>query len=78
MPLACHQGTGVCTPGEPGFIVLDARLQALEAVLGGIIEECTGAASALSHAFIGKTMMTVQEVRTVKGSLGGMDFIDVP
>jgi hypothetical protein len=33
-----------------------------------------GDASALSHAFIGKTMMTVQEVRAVKGSLGGMDF----
>jgi hypothetical protein len=36
-----------------------------------------GDASAISHAFIGKTMLTVQQVRAVKGSLGGMDFIDI-
>ena len=41
LPLACNQDTGTCTPGEPGFIVLDARWQELEAVLAGIIEECT-------------------------------------
>lgn len=159
LPLACNQDTGACTVGAPGFIVLDARAQLLEAVLGGIIEECTvdvqvnpdtgtgsgtfdlddctvaqeeiglalatltashfnfvfpdldqgtysiiglfftaaaaaafagcpadspfcsegdGDATARSHAFIGKTMITVQEVRAVKGSLGGMDFIEVP
>jgi hypothetical protein len=33
-----------------------------------------GAASALSHAFIGKTMRTVEQVRAVKGSLGSMEF----
>lgn len=33
-----------------------------------------GDAAALSHAFIGKTMMTIQEVRAVKGSLGPQDF----
>lgn len=33
-----------------------------------------GDAAALSHAFIGKTMVTVEEVRAVKGSLGGTDF----
>jgi hypothetical protein len=157
LPLACNHATGDCVVGEPGFVVLDARAQALEATLAGIIEDCTvdvqvdpdtgtgsgtfdlddctvaqeeiglaiatlsanhfnfvfpdldqgnysvigmfftaaqaaawascpvtspycdegdGDASALSHAFIGKTMLTVQEVRAVKGSLGGMDFIE--
>lgn len=33
-----------------------------------------GDAAALSHAFIGKTMMTIQEVRAVKGSLGPQEF----
>lgn len=157
MPYACNYATGECTPGEPGFIVLDARIQELEAMLGGIIESCTvdvevntdtgvgsgtfdlsmcevaqeeislalhtlganhfnfvfpdldsgeyaiigmfytaaqavamascpdpeispycvegdGDASALSHAFIGKTMMTIQEVRAVKGSLSPQEF----
>jgi hypothetical protein len=36
-----------------------------------------GDASAVSHAIIGKTMMSVQEVRAVKGSLGSMEFIDI-
>lgn len=155
LPLACHQVTGDCTVGEPGFIVLDSRIQALEATLGGIIESCTfdideedittgsatwdlddctveqeqislalatlganhfnfvfpdlpqgnysivglfftaagavarelpcpassdfcapgdGDANALAFAFIGKTMMTVQQVRAVKGELGGETF----
>ena len=39
--------------------------------------ELDGDASAVSHAIIGKTMMTVQEVRAVKGSLGSMEFIDI-
>ena len=34
-------------------------------------------ATAVSHAIIGKTMMTIQEVRAVKGSLGSMEFMDV-
>ena len=151
-----------CVMGKPGPVILNARIQEMDAVLAGIIEECTfdvtldviedqatgdatfnlsdcvveqesialalatlsanhfnfvfpdlpqgdyavigvfataaaaaavenecppesdfcdpgdGDAAAISHAFIGKTMMTVQEVRAVKGSLGGMDFIDIP
>lgn len=39
--------------------------------------EVDGDASAVSHAIIGKTMLTIQEVRAVKGSLGSMEFIDV-
>ena len=39
--------------------------------------EVDGDASAVSHAVIGKTMMTIQEVRAVKGSLGSMDFMPV-
>lgn len=36
-----------------------------------------GDADALSHAFIGKTMLTVEQVRAVKGSLGSMDFAPI-
>lgn len=165
LPIACNYDTHICYEGKPGFVVLDARQQELEAVLGGVIEECTfdvelgidygeegpeddvatgsatwtlddcvvkqeeiglaittmsanhfnfvfpdlpqgdyavvgifmtdaqatamamcpddatycedgdGDASAVSHAVIGKTMLTVQQVRAVKGSLGGMDFL---
>ena len=159
--LACNYASGDCYAGAPGYITLSKRQQELEAVLGGIIEECTfdvtlavvdnvasgsatwtlddcvvlqeeislalttmaahhfnfvfpdlpqgdyaviatfktdataaaeascsadasycdaeedGDASAVSYAVIGKTMMTIQEVRAVKGSLGSMDFIDV-
>jgi hypothetical protein len=159
--LACNLASGDCFEGAPGYITLSKRQQELEAVLGGVIEECTfdvtldvvedvasgsatwtlddcvvlqeeislalttmaahhfnfvfpdlpqgdyavmatfktdataaaeascsadasycdaevdGDASAVSHAVIGKTMMTVQEVRAVKGSLGSMEFIDI-
>ncbi len=158
--LACNWGSGMCYEGAPGYITLSRRQQELEAVLGGVIEECTfevtlnvvedvasgsatwtlddcvvlqeeislalttmaahhfnfvfpdlpqgnysviatfrtdataaaeascsadasycdaeldGDASAVSYAVIGKTMMTIQEVRAVKGSLGSMEFID--
>lgn len=160
VPYACNIDTLVCTPGAPGTVVLDARIQELEAVLGGIIEECTfavslpvvndfatgtatfnlgdcevaqeeiglalstlsashfnfvfpdldqgdyaivayfvtaagaealancpaeseyclegdGAAYAISHAFIGKTMMTVQTVRAVKNELGAMEIVEL-
>lgn len=144
-----------CYPGMPGRIVLSSRTQELEAILAGIIEDCTvevqvdpdtgtgagtfdlgdctvademiglalstmaahhfnfvfpdlpqgdydiiarfstnalataeascpaespycedgdGNASASAYAIIGKTMMTIQEVRAVKGSLGSQDF----
>jgi hypothetical protein len=167
--MACNQASGTCYEAEPGYITLSSRQQELEAVLGGVIEECTfdvaldidygdegveddqatgsatwtlddcvvkqeeiglalttmaahhfnfvfpdlpqgdyaviatfdthadaaaeescadgmtycdsgdGDAMAISHAVIGKTMMTVQEVRAVKGSLGSMEFlIEVP
>ena len=36
--------------------------------------EGDGSATAISHAFIGKTMLTVQEVRAVKGSLTSMEI----
>lgn len=168
--LACNMASGDCFDAEPGYITLSMREQELEAVLGGVIEECTfdisvdvvqdpgtlvvedtatgsatwtlddcvvlqeeislalttmaahhfnfvfpdlpqgdyavmatfntdataaavascsadafycdaevdGDASAVSHAVIGKTMMTIQEVRAVKGSLDSTEFIDVP
>lgn len=159
--VACNWATEVCYDGAPGYITLSKRQQELEAVLGGVIEECTfdveldvvedtatgsatwtlddcvvlqeeiglalttmaahhfnfvfpdlpqgdysviatfktdataaaeascsadasycdstldGDASAISHAVIGKTMMTIQEVRAVKGSLGSMEFMAV-
>ena len=159
--LACNWASGTCYDGAPEYITLSKRQQELEAVLGGVIEECTfdvtldvvqdiptGAATwtledcivlqeeiglalttmaahhfnfvfpdlpqgdysviatfktdataateigcaeetqycdaeldadatAVSHAIIGKTMMTIQEVRAVKGSLGSMEFMDV-
>jgi hypothetical protein len=161
VPFACNVDTLECTPGAPGTVVLDARIQEMEAVLAGIIEECTfsvsldvagigtdqatgdatwnlgqcevaqeeislalstlrashfnfvfpdldqgdyaivayfvtaaaaaamancpaesaycaagdGDATAISHAFIGKTMMTVQEVRAVKNELDDMTIV---
>lgn len=36
-----------------------------------------GDASAISHAIIGKTMVTIQEVRAVNGSLDVVDFSDL-
>jgi len=160
--VACNWASQICYEGAPGYITLSKRQQELEAVLGGVIEECTfdvsldvvedkatgsatwtlddctvlqeeiglalttmaahhfnfvfpdlpqgdysviaafmtdataaaeascsadatycnaevdGDASAVSHAIIGKTMMTIQEVRAVKDSLGSMDFVEVP
>jgi len=159
--LACNWASGNCYEGAPGYITLSKRQQELEAVLGGVIEECTfdvtldvvedvatgsatwtlddcmvlqeeiglalttmaahhfnfvfpdlpqgdyaviatfktdataaaeatcsadasycdaavdGDASAVSHAVIGKTMLSIQEVRAVKGSLGSMEFIEI-
>ena len=165
--MACNWSSGTCYEGEPGYITLSSRKQELEAVLGGIIEECTfdvelaldygeegpeddvaagsatwtledctvkqeeiglalttmaahhfnfvfpdlpqgdysviatfntdadaaasascpaesiycedgdGDASAISHAVIGKTMMTIEGVRAVKGSLDSMEFLEV-
>ena len=165
--MACNVASEECFEAEPGYISLSERTQELEAVLGGVIEECTfdvelaidygeegpeddvasgsatwtlddcivkqeeiglalstlaahhfnfvfpdlpqgdysvmatfktdataaaeascpegmdycdpgdGDASALTHAIIGKTMMTIQEVRAVKGSLGSMEFLDL-
>jgi len=166
--MACNVASEECFEAEPGYITLSERTQELEAVLGGVIEECTfdveldidygedgpaddvasgsatwtlddcivkqeeiglalstlaahhfnfvfpdlpqgdyavmatfdtdagasaiascsdgmtycetgdGDASALTHAIIGKTMMTIQEVRAVKGSLGSTEFIELP
>jgi hypothetical protein len=157
---ACNVDTQVCVEGKPGNVILDSRIQEMEAVLAGIIEECTfdvtlevvedaatgdatfnlgdcvvaqeeislalntlganhfnfvfpdldqgdyaivayfmtaafaqatascpvestyceagdGAATAISHAFIGKTMLTVQEVRAVKGGLDSMEIVEI-
>jgi len=37
---ACNQASGTCYVGQPGHVVLSSRQQELEAVLGGVIEEC--------------------------------------
>lgn len=37
---ACNQASDTCYRGEPGHVVLSNRTQELEAVLGGVIEEC--------------------------------------
>jgi hypothetical protein len=37
---ACNQASGTCYEGQPGHVVLSNRSQELEAVLGGVIEEC--------------------------------------
>ena len=39
--LACNLASGDCFEGAPGYITLSKRQQELEAVLGGVIEECT-------------------------------------
>lgn len=37
---ACNQASSICYVGQPGHVVLSNRSQELEAVLGGVIEEC--------------------------------------
>ncbi len=160
---ACNVDTNECEMGKPGTVILDARIQEMDAILAGVIEECTfdvtldvvddiatgdatfnlgdctvaqesislalstlganhfnfvfpdldqgdyyivayfmtaayaeaiascgdpalypycevgdGDATAISHAFIGKTMLTAQEVRAVKGELNSMEIVEIP
>ena len=167
---ACNLDTNDCAMGKPGSVILDARIQEMDAILAGVIDECTfdvsldvdpgdledpyddvatgdatwdlsdcevaqesislalstlsanhfnfvfpdldqgdyavvayfitaayaeamaacgdpelyphclpgdGDATAISHAFIGKTMLTAQEVRAVKGELNPMEIVEI-